>query len=74
MQETRRPASPWDYTGCPIHPKEIPVVLCPVAVAVGCKKCPVFNVCPAKSIIGDQPKSGEKAAAEAKGKDKVKSP
>ena len=29
------------------------MVLCPVAVAVGCKKCPVFNLCPAKAIIGD---------------------
>ena len=29
--------------------------LCPVALAVGCKKCPVFSICPAKSIIGDQP-------------------
>ena len=29
--------------------------LCPVAIAVGCKKCPIFKVCPAKSMIGDQP-------------------
>jgi hypothetical protein len=29
------------------------MVLCPVAMAVGCKKCPVFNLCPAKGIIGD---------------------
>ena len=29
------------------------MVLCPVALAVGCKACPVFNVCPAKGIIGD---------------------
>ena len=27
--------------------------ICPVAIAVGCKKCPVFSVCPAKGIIGD---------------------
>lgn len=27
--------------------------ICPVAIAVGCKKCPVFSVCPAKSVIGD---------------------
>ncbi|QJR16051.1 hypothetical protein [Usitatibacter palustris] len=27
--------------------------ICPVAIAVGCRKCPVFNVCPAKGIIGD---------------------
>ena len=29
------------------------MVLCPVALAVGCKGCPVFNVCPVKGIIGD---------------------
>ena len=29
------------------------MVLCPVALAVGCKKCPVFGVCPVKSLIGD---------------------
>ena len=30
------------------------MVICPVAIAVGCKKCPIFTVCPAKRIIGDQ--------------------
>jgi len=35
------------------------MVLCPVAIAVGCKKCPVFGICPVKSIIGDY-KPGEK--------------
>ena len=29
------------------------MVICPVAIAVGCKKCPVFGICPVKSIIGD---------------------
>ena len=29
------------------------MVLCPVALAVGCKRCPVFSICPAKSVIGD---------------------
>ncbi|MFO1413804.1 MAG: hypothetical protein U1F10_07840 [Burkholderiales bacterium] len=29
------------------------MVLCPVALAVGCRKCPIFSVCPAKGIIGD---------------------
>ena len=28
----------------------------PVAIAAGCKKCPIFSVCPAKGIIGDQKK------------------
>jgi hypothetical protein len=29
------------------------MTLCPVAIAVGCKKCPVFSVCPLKGVIGD---------------------
>ncbi len=36
------------------------MTICPVAVAVGCKKCPVFKICPAKSIIGDQKKDPQK--------------
>jgi hypothetical protein len=36
------------------------MTLCPVAIAVGCKKCPVFSVCPLKSVIGDSPKADEK--------------
>ena len=35
------------------------MVLCPVALAVGCRKCPIFAVGPAKSIIGDQPPAAE---------------
>lgn len=29
------------------------MVICPIALAVGCKRCPVFSVCPVKSVIGD---------------------
>jgi hypothetical protein len=29
------------------------MVVCPVAIAVGCKKCPIFKICPAKGLIGD---------------------
>jgi hypothetical protein len=29
------------------------MTLCPIAIAVGCRKCPIFRVCPAKSILGD---------------------
>ena len=36
------------------------MVLCPVAIAVGCKKCPIFGICPVKSVIGDY-KPEEKA-------------
>ena len=34
-------------------PWENGVVLCPIALAVGCKKCPAFPVCPVKTVIGD---------------------
>ena len=30
------------------------MVICPVAIAVGCKKCPIFKICPATRVIGDQ--------------------
>jgi hypothetical protein len=29
------------------------MTLCPVAIVIGCKKCPVFAVCPLKGVIGD---------------------
>ena len=35
------------------------MTLCPIAIAVGCKKCPAFSVCPLKSVIGDMPKTPE---------------
>jgi hypothetical protein len=42
------------------------MTLCPVAIAVGCKKCPIFAVCPVKGVIGDYTKEAAppKAAAE----------
>ncbi len=30
------------------------MTVCPVALAVGCKKCVIFGICPLKSVIGDQ--------------------
>jgi hypothetical protein len=29
------------------------MVLCPIAIAVGCRKCPIVAICPVKSVIGD---------------------
>ncbi|MBS0486256.1 MAG: hypothetical protein JSS13_02855 [Proteobacteria bacterium] len=49
------------------------MTLCPVALAVGCKRCPVFSVCPAKSLIGDyrpDAKKTEPAKTKAAGKSK----
>ncbi len=31
------------------------MTLCPIAIVVGCQKCPAFKVCPLKRVIGDQP-------------------
>ena len=32
------------------------MTLCPIALAVGCKKCPLVKICPVKEIIGDYKK------------------
>jgi hypothetical protein len=32
------------------------MTICPIAIAVGCKKCPIFAVCPVKGVIGDYKK------------------
>jgi hypothetical protein len=29
------------------------MTLCPIALAIGCRRCAVFSVCPAKGVIGD---------------------
>ena len=29
------------------------MTVCPIAIVAGCRKCPAFNVCPLKSVIGD---------------------
>ena len=29
------------------------MTLCPIAIVAGCEKCPAFNVCPLKGVIGD---------------------
>lgn len=31
------------------------MTLCPIALAVGCQKCPAFKICPLKGMIGDKP-------------------
>jgi hypothetical protein len=37
----------------PLPAPENIMKVCPVAIAVGCKKCPVYSICPAKGLIGD---------------------
>jgi len=34
------------------------MTICPIAIVVGCKKCPAFKICPLKGVIGDQPAAG----------------
>lgn len=29
------------------------MTLCPIALVVGCKKCPAVSICPVKASIGD---------------------
>jgi len=50
------------------------MVLCPVAIAVGCKKCPIFSVCPAKGVIGDyrKPEPEDTKPARSAGKPRAK--
>lgn len=46
------------------------MTLCPIAIAVGCKKCPAYAVCPLKSVLGDAPK--DDGSADKKAPDKPK--
>lgn len=41
------------------------MVLCPIAIAVGCRKCPVFGICPAKALIGDYKPADDPAPKDA---------
>jgi len=42
------------------------MTVCPVALAVGCRRCPVFSICPATRLIGDQPDAAATAEAASK--------
>ena len=35
------------------------MTLCPIALLIGCKKCPALAICPLKSAIGDYRKPAE---------------
>ena len=35
------------------------MTICPIALAVGCKKCPAFKFCPLTIILGDQEEKDE---------------
>ena len=35
------------------------MTICPIAIAVGCKKCPAFKFCPLTTVLGDQEEQDE---------------
>ena len=35
------------------------MTLCPLAIVVGCQKCPIVALCPVKAVIGDHRKLEE---------------
>jgi hypothetical protein len=44
------------------------MTLCPIAIAVGCKKCPAVSVCPLKGVIGDdKPSAPDEGSGKARG-------
>lgn len=47
------------------------MTICPIAIVAGCKKCPIFSVCPVKGVIGDYVKEPEKPVKDAGGKGKA---
>jgi len=48
------------------------MTLCPIAVVVGCRKCPAFRVCPLKTVIGDQSKEPPPTAPSRASRSKTK--
>ncbi len=50
------------------------MTLCPIAIAVGCKKCPAFGICPLKGVLGDQGDAPAPEAKQAGNKPKAASP
>jgi hypothetical protein len=48
------------------------MVVCPIAIAVGCKKCPAVSFCPAKTTLGDYKPDAPADKAEAKAPAKKK--
>ena len=47
------------------------MTVCPVALAVGCVKCPIVKLCPLKEVLGDY-KKDESGQDEAESKEEKK--
>jgi len=43
------------------------MTVCPIALAVTCKKCPAFSACPLKSVLGDH-KPDDKTGSQPSGR------
>jgi hypothetical protein len=52
-----------DRAGREVKIQDCRMTICPIAIAVGCRKCPIFKVCPVKGLIGDMPSSSDSPAA-----------
>ena len=50
------------------------MTLCPIAIVVGCKKCPAFKVCPLKGVIGDYKKEDAGPQANSQAEDRPQKP
>ena len=35
------------------------MTICPIALVVGCEKCPAFSFCPLTTVLGDQEEKDE---------------
>lgn len=55
-RRVRAPADRASVAATEAVPRNTAMTLCPVALAAGCRKCPIFSVCPLKTVIGDQKK------------------
>jgi hypothetical protein len=44
------------------------MTLCPVAIAIGCKQCPIVRMCPVKGLIGDYKPEKETKSTPRRGK------
>lgn len=42
------------------------MTLCPIALAVGCRKCLAFKICPLTKVLGDVPSVAEAPEPKAK--------
>jgi hypothetical protein len=48
--------------------------LCPVSLAIGCAKCPIFKACPLKGVIGDYAKPEDSTSKKSASADSGRTP